>query len=135
MQLHIPKLKSKRFLIYFISFIGILIFWGRQFSLPFLEDKAYYAFFLTNDQVYFGHIKKTDATTIEITDVYYLRTNSNLSDKALQDDETNLHVTLIKLGQEIHGPMNKMFLNRQQILFWEQLREDGRIVSTIKEKP
>lgn len=118
------------FCIVFFFFIIKFILLKILFSSP----APYYAVFLTNGQVYFGHLNKLDGTTIELANVYYLRTNTNLSDQALQqkNNTANLHLTLIKLGQEIHGPTNYLFINRQQVLFWEKLRENGQVAQAIK---
>lgn len=104
------------------------------FKTTSISTSPYYAVFLANGQVYFGHMSKLDATTMQLIDVYYLQINTNLSSEALQSkkNKTDFHLTLIKLGQEIHGPTDQMFINRQQILFWEKLRNDGEVIQAIK---
>jgi hypothetical protein len=39
---------------------------------------------------------------------------------------------LIKLGNELHGPTDKMYINRSQVLFYEQLRKDSQVVVNIE---
>lgn len=41
-------------------------------------------------------------------------------------------LTLVKLGTEVHGPTGDLKLNRDQILFVENLREDSQVVQAIK---
>src|SRR5690242_19149322 len=106
----------KRFLVLLIAALFFLCFFIFAYVKLFnTDDSSYYAVFLSNGQVYFGHLKKIESNTIELVDVYYLRTNTNLSDQALQEkkNQMDLHLTLIKLGQEIHGPTNQLFINRQ----------------------
>ena len=100
------------------------------------NSTSYYAVFLTNGQVYFGHIKSIDPATIVLVDVFYLQANTNI-----QSSNTNTHkanannvqVSLIKLGNEIHGPTDMMMINRTSILFWEELKNDGKVVQAIKQ--
>ena len=118
-----------------------------------LEGKrsGYQAVFLTNGQVYFGKIAKRDTDYPELTEVYYLRVTQKLQEPATAtqaaeleervDEETVIapvtapgrDLTLIKLGNELHGPMDKITLNRDHILFIEDLKEDSKIVAAIKE--
>jgi hypothetical protein len=90
----------------------------------------YYAVFLNNGQVYFGNLKdKTDREFI-LTHVYYLQLEQK--DKSPQAQLSGSLFSLIKMGNEIHGPTNEMFINRQNILFYEKLREDSKVVKSIQ---
>ena len=42
----------------------------------FSED-LYQAVFLSNDQIYFGHLKKADSDFVILTDVYYVKVNES----------------------------------------------------------
>jgi len=39
---------------------------------------------------------------------------------------------LIKLGKELHGPKDQMVLNRDHILFIEELSSDSKVVKSIE---
>jgi len=39
---------------------------------------------------------------------------------------------LVKLGNEVHGPYDEMRINRQHIIFVEDLRQDGKIMQAIQ---
>jgi len=41
-------------------------------------------------------------------------------------------ITLRKLGNEIHGPVDQMIINSDQILFWENLKDDGQVAQAIE---
>jgi hypothetical protein len=86
----------------------------------------YQAVFLTNGQVYFGHITHRGWKTIRVEDVYYLQVKS-ASSTASSDD-----LSLIKMGNELHGPEDGLEVNWNQILFIESLRNDSRVVSAIE---
>ena len=47
--------------------------------------------------------------------------------------DANSNVQLIKLGNEIHGPEDNMIIARDQVLFFENLKNDGKVSATIKD--
>ena len=114
--------------------LAYILYASNHFPSKTNASSPYFAVFLTNGQVYFGHIQKTDSDTLILNDVYYLRANTNLQTLQQNADkkEANIDIALIKLGNEIHGPKDTMIINKTNILFWEQLREDGRVVQAIK---
>jgi hypothetical protein len=105
------------------------VFWMGH---PVVESKQYQAVFLTNGQVYFGKVKNVEAKTVTLTDIYYLQSNQqNPQQGTAQQDQPQL--SLVKLGNELHGPEDMMAINRDQILFWENLKDSGKVVQAIKE--
>lgn len=87
---------------------------------------GYQAIFLTNGQVYFGKIVEADKDFVELKYIYYLQTGPEDSPNKLEAS------SLVKLGNELHGPDDAMYINRQQILFWENLKEDGQVLRAIR---
>lgn len=98
------------------------------------NKSEYQAVFLTNGQVYFGKVANASGSTVKVNDIYYLRVQQQVQpvegDKqtAAQPD-----VKLVKLGNEIHGPMDEMRINHDQLLFIEDLKEDGKVVTAIRD--
>ena len=89
----------------------------------------YSAVFLSNGQVYFGKIIDKNDQELTLKEVCYLQNaNSDFSPEAIQGSG----FTLVKLGQELHGPEDIMHVNRSQILFYEYLRDDSQLVKTIE---
>lgn len=87
------------------------------------DPDTYQAIFLSNDQIYFGHLKSKNRESeyLILTDVYYVKIAENSTGQ------------LVKLGQiEPHKPTNEMILNREHILFWENLSPDSPVVRTIQ---
>ena len=41
-------------------------------------------------------------------------------------------INLVKLGGELHGPVDEMKINRDQILLIEELRADSNLVKAIE---
>src|SRR3989338_11113662 len=59
----------------------------------FIDPSAYQAVFLTNDQIYFGHLKNISSDYLLLSDVYYVKINEGGAGQ------------LVKLGiGEPHGP-------------------------------
>lgn len=42
-------------------------------------------------------------------------------------------LTLVKLGSELHGPIDSMTINKDHILFIEEMKEDSKVVQAIRE--
>jgi hypothetical protein len=83
-----------------------------------------YAVFLSNNQVYFGKIDKESEAKMWLKNIYYIQ-QPKPGEKA--DD-----ISLLKLGNELHGPEDMMEINRSQILFIEKLKEDGKVAKAIQ---
>jgi len=97
-----------------------------------VETDKYQAVFMTNGQVYFGHLSKLDSGYTELTDVYYLQVQQSVQPAENKTAEQP-QVSLTKLGNELHGPTDKMHISRDQILFWENLKNDSTVAKAIKE--
>ena len=86
----------------------------------------YQAVLLINGSVYFGKLAGYGGPTPELTQVYYVVSQSNPETKQV----TN---SLIRRGQELHKP-DRMYLNPRQILFVEPVGTDSRVAQLIKEQ-
>lgn len=91
------------------------------------------AVFLTNGQVYFGEFSQS-AGVARLKNIYYLQVDQQ--QQVSQNDPTAAtqepDVKLIKLGNELHGPRDEMRINPAQILFVEDLKEDGKVAEAIR---
>ena len=89
-----------------------------------VKTGEYQAVFLDNNQVYFGKVTSSlSAQFITLEDVYYIQATG-----PSEDGSTNL----VKLGNETHGPEDKMSLNRDHILMVENLKGESKIVQAIE---
>lgn len=135
--------------------------WSKESILSPLSEKQaakkskYQAVFLTNGQIYFGQLSGFPGNSPVLKDVYYLRAQRSLQPSAEtgeeelaveskskeKEDKTKAsptptaqpELTLIKLGNELHGPMDEIQLNSDHILFVEDLKQDSRIVRAIEQ--
>jgi hypothetical protein len=101
------------------------------------ELSGYQAVFLTNGQVYFGKLSDVGTNYPTLTDIYYLQVTqpplqgSQQQGQAATQQQPQL--SLVKLGNELHGPVDEMSINKDQILFFEDIKEDGRVMQAIRE--
>lgn len=103
--------------------------WSRL--LNWADPGKYQAVFLSNNQVYFGKVVDINRDTLVLSDIYYLRVSQPL--QAGNEDEEMTDFSLVKLGNEIHGPEDKMNINLNQVLFIENLKEDSKVTKAIEE--
>lgn len=40
---------------------------------------------------------------------------------------------LVKLGEEVHAPEDEIMINREHVLFYENIRPEGRVSQLIKD--
>lgn len=98
-----------------------------------VNPDAYQAVFLSNGQVYFGKITSSPwSKYVRLKDIYYLQLKQGLQSQDL-DAIPSGDMTLIKLGNELHAPSDKMEINRDHILFIEDLKAESKVVKAIQE--
>lgn len=129
----------------FFSFLGVLVlivvfvgagYWvysGSGLLVPRPDGKKWQAVFLANGQVYFGKLSGINRTYVTLSDIYYLQVSQPLQQPAEGAPQQQPNINLIKLGDELHGPENTMYIERSKVLFWENLRNDGRVVQAISQ--
>ncbi len=107
----------------------------------FIRNDRYQAVFLSNGQVYFGKLQEAGRDYLRLNDIYYLQVQTpqptgngvnNAEQNADQNKQASNNPQLIKLGEELHSPEDEMLINRDQLLFWENLKDGGKVADTIK---
>lgn len=96
-----------------------------------VDGSKYQAVFLNGGQVYFGNIKDLNNKYMSLDNIYYLRVNQQVQPNA--NTSSNNDISLVKLGCELHGPQDRMVVNREQVIFWENLKDDGQVAKAIGE--
>lgn len=93
-----------------------------------VDGSNYQTVVMADGQAYFGKIGEITKDYISLGDVFYLQgqdlENGNTSQTAAR---------LVKLGCEIHGPQDRMFIYRNQVSYWENLTEGGRVTAAINQ--
>jgi hypothetical protein len=94
-------------------------------EVKYVTNDKYQAVFLNNGQVYFGKVASLNDKYVRMTDVFYLTQSG---------DSNSSNYSLVKLGcQQIHDPTDQMVINRDQVTFWENLQDNGKVVTSINQ--
>ena len=99
-----------------------------------IKPNQYQAVFLNSadGQVYFGKLAPFNNAYYQLTDIYYVRVQTVQPDKN-DPNSAQQNISLAKLGNEIHGPEDVMYINRNNVMFFENLKDDGQVVKAIRE--
>lgn len=97
-----------------------------------IDTGKYQAVFLSNGQVYFGKLSDFNDSSYKLTHIYYPQAQSDSTDKK-DTTATNPSsgIKLIRLGDEVHGPENEMFITKSQTLYYENLKSDSKVSGLI----
>lgn len=88
----------------------------------------YQAVFLDNGQVYFGKLVSKRGDFWRLENVYYLDLGNNPQSGGLEAG-----LSLVKLGNEAHAPQDFMQINKEHVLFYEDLKSEGKVMSAISD--
>ncbi len=108
--------------------------WKNGLTLgPLSGSPSYQAVFLSNGQVYFGKASNINSNYLDLKDVYYLQVSEVLQPvQGKTQPEPRQSISLAKLGaSELHKPKDAMKINRDQVLFIEDLESDSQVVQAI----
>jgi len=94
----------------------------------YVDESKLQAVFLNTGQVYFGNIKSINSKNLVLTNIYYLQTSGS---STTASTSANNNVTLVKLGCELHEPYDQMIINRDQVTFWENLQDNGKVATAV----
>lgn len=104
------------------------------------KASGYQAVFLTNGQVYFGKLSDASSDYVTVKDIYYLQVtqpplqgSQQSQAQAQAQAQAQPQLSLVKLGNELHGPVDEMKINRTQILFYEDMKENAKVMEAIKQ--
>jgi hypothetical protein len=112
-----------------VAAIAALTFFGGNSQAKAIKKDKYQAVFLNNGQVYFGNIKELNSKYVSLQNIYYLQTSG--TDSTQNNAAASGNVSLVKLGCELHSPYDRMLINSDQVLFWENLQDSGQVVKAI----
>ncbi len=112
------------------AFVGYAIIRGVG-SGNLIKEDQYQAVFLSDGQIYFGKLTGIGEEYATLEDIYYLQVQQEVQPDTSAQPQTQ--ISLAKLGNELHGPEDEMFINVDQILFWENLKDEGQVVQAIED--
>lgn len=148
-HLNHPRKKNLKWLLliiaFFIVLLGLAVMFGaklKDIKMNMAVNSEYQAVFLTNGQVYFGKLEFEHGWVV-LNEVYYLQLAEDLQPASAADTNTNStpntnqnqqqKIQLVKLGAELHGPEDEMFIAKDKVLFWENMKDDSKVMQSIKQ--
>lgn len=124
----------------FIAIIGLIIavtaktfFGGPESEAKHVDTSKYQAVFLNGGQVYFGKVKSLNSRFLRMQDIFYLQVNQQVQPGTENQQQQASDISLVKLGCELHGPQDEMIIKQDQVIFWENLKDDGQVAKAIAE--
>ena len=115
------------------AFVGTAIFNSEKGEASLVKEDRYQAVFLSDGQIYFGKVTDVQAEYLVLEDIYYLQVEQQVQPEREGEAAAQPKVSLAKLGSELHGPEDQMFISRLQVLFWENLKTDGQVTTAIND--
>lgn len=97
------------------------------------DGNLYQVVVLYSDQAFFGKLHAVNSAYPYLTDVYYLKPVKQATDATGRLLSSNEQYNVIKRGEsEIHAPTDKLYLNRKNILYWENVGADSLVTRGIQ---
>lgn len=121
-------------LLFSVTILIVAVVWfvalgGGNKESSYVDKNKLQAVFLNGGQVYFGKINDLNGKFLSMENIYYLRVNQQVQPN--QSSNASNDISLVKLGCELHGPQDTMVINREQVIFWENLKDDGQVAKAV----
>lgn len=114
-----------------IAALAVFMYFGGHDESKYVDKDKQQAVFLTNGQVYFGKVNAVNKDFLDLRNIYYLNVNQQVQPNQSGSQQAQSNISLVKLGCELHGPVDQMVINRDQVTFWENLKDDGQVAKAI----
>lgn len=115
-----------------VALLFVFVFTATKGISSEIKSDKFQAVFLNSadGQVYFGKLKELNKDYYKLEDIYYVRVEQVQPNP---NEQPQQNISLAKLGNEIHGPEDVMFIRKDHVMFWENLKDDGQVVTAINE--
>lgn len=112
---------------------GWLVWSKTQGAATGIDGSKYQAVFFSNGQIYFGKLHPLSDGYMILNDVYYIQSQDNKSStgSSTTQSTTDQNAQLIKRGSEVHGPADGMVITKDQIQYFENMKDDSKVVQLI----
>lgn len=97
-----------------------------------INQSGYQVIYMTSGQAYFGKLQNTTGDYLTIKDPYTAQNVTPEGEKAPTNQQAS--TTLLKVSQQAYGPEDVLSVNRDQVLFWQNLRSDSKVAKAIDSK-
>lgn len=104
--------------------------WPLVFSPQSINTNGYQIVYLANNQAYFGKLQNTSGEYL------YMKTPYTAQDvkQAADAKDAQSTTTLLKVRDQLYGPDDSIAIRADQVAFWQNLRDDSKVVQAIKNK-
>lgn len=92
-----------------------------------VNNDGYQVVYMSTGQAYFGKLKNTTGNYLVLDTPY---TAQDVKGEGENTAQTS--TTLLKVSQQQYGPEETMSLKSDQVLFWQNLRDDSKVTQAIK---
>ena len=124
----LPSTASKIFVVIIVILGLAFVFtlatgiFGRTSERLSIDEDLYQAVTLSDGRVLFGNLSVNSRTSYVLDDVYYIEDGVDADTKK---------AVLLKHSSAPYGPQGSIVINRDQVLFWENLEDTGLVTETI----
>jgi hypothetical protein len=102
---------------------------------PAFSDTAWYAVFVNsqNQEAFVGHVSGATSNDITMKDIYYLtfEAKDTAGNPIANPKADQFKPVIKKLGQEVYGPKDTVTVNRLNLRYYTELRDDSQVVQAI----
>ena len=102
---------------------------------PTFSATAWYAVFVNsqNQEAFVGHVSGATSNDITMKDIYYLTFEAkDAAGNPIANPKADQFKPVIKkLGQEVYGPKDTVTVNRLNLRYYTELRDDSQVVQAI----
>ena len=95
-----------------------------------INRSQYQAVYTASGQLFFGKLQSTDGVYLTLQSPYTAQTSTADSAEQTTQDTT----TLVKVQDQKYGPEDSMAIRADQVMFWQNLRDDSKVTQAIKTK-
>lgn len=91
-----------------------------------IDTNGYQVVYLSSGQAYFGKLQNTTGDYLVLKDTYTAQEQSGPA------DNVPAQTSIVKLSQQVYGPQDTISLKSDQVVFWQNLRDDSKVTQAIK---
>ena len=118
----------------FVALIGLVLFVPPAQRI---DTNTYQVVYLANGQAYFGKLQNTNGRFLVMKTPYTMQEvqtppQTGTEAEATATPETS--TTLIKVSGQVYGPEESIALKSEQVVFWQNLRDDSKVSQALKAK-
>ena len=99
-------------------------------------SNAWYAVFVNslNQEAFVGHVSEATASDMTMKDIYYLTFEAKdaSGNPIASPKPEDIKPVIKKLGQEVYGPRDYVKVNRLNLRYYTELRDDSQVVKAIR---